>query len=79
MSKIHPRIYRASGHSSGVRFPLSVKMQAVALRKTGMAVFNIAKECNTSTSSVNEWLKQHKEGNFNEPIAFQRNCKMIRS
>ena len=70
---------RKSGHSEGVRFPLTVMLSAVALRKAGLTIGDIARQCNTSSQSIFRWLKQHKLGQFNEPIAFQRTCVMIRT
>jgi len=68
-----------SGNSNGVRFPLTVKLQAVGLRKTGMTINNIAIQCKASRGTIHYWLRQHKLGQFNEPIAFQRTCTIIRA
>lgn len=78
-SKKKKQYTRSSGHGTGVRFPLTVKLQAIALRNTGLTIRETAEKLNTSSQSIVNWEKQHKQGQFNEPIAFQRNCKMIRS
>ena len=85
VTKVKPKITKPksrntnSGNSTAVRFPLTVKLQAVGLRKAGYTVRKIAIECKASSFSVNYWLRQHKLGQFNEPIAFQRTCRIIRS
>lgn len=77
-TKAHPRCNRCSGNPCHVRFPLTTKLRAVVLRATGMTIYAIAEKLDTSTTSVNYWLRQEKAGQFNEPIAFQRTCEVKR-